>query len=199
MARTQDQVEWVRLDLGTSKALDRVTLWPASTQSDLFPRAIDIAVSNNGLSWLVVSSLKGILAVPGEPVVATFANQSVRYIEVRATSLSSYSNGLYYAVIAEAEVTSAQEPPGTIYTSFTAPTDDGATGRAASYEMRMSTCPLDFPNATLLATGVAQAAGTPERYRFAGIAKGQSCVSVRSKDAAGNASAWSAPTAFTMP
>ncbi|MDX2022673.1 MAG: discoidin domain-containing protein [Deltaproteobacteria bacterium] len=198
-ARTQDQLEWVRLDLGTSKAIDHVSLWPASTQSDLFPRGIDIAVSNNGLSWLVVSSLKGIVAVAGQPVVAAFANQSVRYIEVRATSLASYSNGLYYGVIAEAEVTSAQEPPGTIYTSFTSPADDDATGRAASYEMRMSPCPWNYPAAWLLTTSAPQTAGTPERYRFTNISKGEKCIAVRSKDAAGNTSAWSAPAAFTMP
>ena len=191
LPRTESQLEWVRLDLGEAAMVDRIQLWPSGNQPQLFPQAVEVATSPDGLAWTVVSSAQGIKAEAGRAQVLGFAPHSTRFVEVRATVLASHDNDLYYSVMAEVDVMTAHEPSGTLYAAFTAPLDDGVSERAARYELAASLCPFDVAAATALPTTTPLAAGTPERFRFTGLAAGNYCVAVRSADEANNLSPWS--------
>jgi len=86
--------------------------------------------------------------------------------------------------------------------SWTAPGDDGTTGTAAQYEVRLSTSPIDaanFASATLVANPPAPlAAGTPQSMFLTGLQTlTQYWVAVRTADDRGNWSAISNVVNFT--
>jgi chitodextrinase len=186
-----DQQEWVRLDLGSLQDTDHVRLWPSPTAPELFPRALVVRTSPDGLAFTDAASRSGVSATAGVPIDVSFASARVRFVEVRATELARSGAGLFYAVVAEAEVLTPNEPAGTLFASFTAPGDDGPSRRAASYDLRIGACPHDHASATAFATGTPGEAGSPERFRLASVPTGRRCVGLVSHDAAGNASALS--------
>ena len=101
------------------------------------PPHVAVRVSPDGLAWTTVATSAGITATEGVPVVITFAAAQLRFVEVRATRLAQHGSGLYYAALAEVEVLTASPAPGAVVASWTAPADDGPTGRAAHYDLRM--------------------------------------------------------------
>lgn len=198
-ARSTQREEWVRIDLGSAVRTDRVRAWPAEGYTDLFPPSFEIRVSPDGLAWSLVLGKSGTSASPGKAVEATFATTAVRYVELRATELARHENGLFYAIVAELEALTAQEPPGTVLVSFTAPGDDGTSGRASEYDLRVGACPFDFDSAKRLSMDAPLAAGSPERVTVTSVPKGEACFGVVSIDDAGNRSALSNTAKVAVP
>ena len=198
-ARTVSQEEWIRVQYTTAVTADHVRLWPASSFTDLFPPDVVVRVSPDGLSWTTVATQTGITASAGNATSIAFAATSLKFIEVRATRLAHHSSGMYYAVIAEVELLTASEPAGTIVASWTAPSDDGTSGNAAAYDLRVGACPFNAATATAVSTTTPSEAGSPERYRITGRTTGTYCVAVASRDAAGNVSVWSNSASIAVP
>lgn len=197
--RTSTQEEWVQVEVPPNTSSDRVRLTPASGFADLFPPDVMVRVSPDGLAWTTVATRSGIAASEGVPVVITFAAAQLRFVEVRATRLAQQGSGLYYAALAEVEVLTASPPPGTVVASWTAPADDGPTGRAARYDLRVGTCPFNPATATAVTTSSPAAAGSPERVRVAGIPGGAACAAITATDDAGNVSALSNVATILVP
>lgn len=195
LARTENQLEWLRLDLGELVSVNRIDVTPSAGQAELFPRALEVALSPDGLAWTVVWAGSG--ASAREPL--TFAATEARFVEVRAPTLAAHDNGLHYAVLGDVLAYTAGEAAGTAYGAFTAPADDGPLGRATRYELVRSGCPFDAATSVAVPTASPLAAGTPERLRFSGLAPGAHCVAVRSADEAGNLSDWSPAARVDVP
>jgi subtilisin family serine protease len=69
----------------------------------------------------------------------------------------------------------AVSTPSAVALLFTAPGDDGATGRATRYEVRYAPTPINaarFAAATAVTAPAPQAAGTAERFEISGLAFG---------------------------
>lgn len=93
----------------------------------------------------------------------------------------------------------ASPPPGTIVAFWTAPADDGPTGRAARYDLRFGACPFNPATATAVTTSIPAAAGSPERVRAAGIPSGAVCAAITATDDAENVSALSNVATIVVP
>lgn len=196
--RDTNQDEYVRLDLGALLPTDGVRVYPAPSQVALFPPAFEIRTSPDGLAWTTVASRSGI-AAPGMPIDVGFALAEVRYVELRATQLARLAGGLYYAVVAELEILTPREAADTVYASFTAPADNGPSGRAARYDLRLGLCPYAPAAATPIVTSLPAPAGTPERFTAVGAGSGRRCAAVVSTDSAGNTSALSNVAEVVVP
>jgi hypothetical protein len=177
---------FVRLDLGDALLVDRVRLWPAEGLSDLFPVDFQIRVSPNGLNWTTVRVETNYHAQEGVPYTTSFAASQVRFIELAATRLAAYGNGLYYAAIAELEPFEAATVQGTIVVDWTATGDDGNAGTAHHYLLQRSGCPFTGGGAVVIPTEAPLIAGSPERVIVSGLAGGSYCVALTAIDEAGN-------------
>ncbi|MEP6654599.1 MAG: discoidin domain-containing protein, partial [Myxococcales bacterium] len=198
--RAASQEEWVRVEYAPGTIADRVRLWPSDSFLDLFPPDVTVRVSPDGLAWTTVASATGIIAAAGQPTTIPFTATSLRYVELRATRLARHASGSFYAAIAELETLTASEPPGTAVISWTAPADDGPSGRAASTDLHIGPCPIDMTTAPVVATTTPGAPGTPERARAAGLTSGRTyCAAIQSTDAAGNVSALSNVATIVLP
>jgi hypothetical protein len=131
---------------------DRVRAWPAAAYPDLFPPDVTVRVSPDGLAWTTVATQTGLAASPGSPITITFTAVPLRFVELRATRLAHHASGMYYAVLSEVELLTASEPAGTIAASWTAPSDDGPSGNATAYDLRVGTCPFDPATAAPVTT-----------------------------------------------
>jgi hypothetical protein len=189
--RVATQEEWVRVQSAQSTIVDRVNLWPSSSYPELFPPDVSVRVSPDGLAWTTVASASNVTAAAGVPVSLTFAPTTLKFIEVRATRLAHPPGGLYYAAIAEIEAYTANEPAGTMVASWTSPSDDGPTGGAASYDLRVGACPFTPATASAVTTATPLGPASPERARITGKTPGTYCVAIRSADSAGNFSGYS--------
>ena len=174
-------------------------MWPSAAYPDLFPRDVAIRVSPDGLGWTTVATKTDIAATAGNPVTLTFPATTLRFVELRATRLAQHASGLYYAAVAEIETLTASEPAGTIVATWTSPSDEGPTGHAASYDLRVGACPFNTATAATVTTAAPGAAATPERARATGNTPGTTCVAVRSTDAAGNVSELSNVATVVVP
>ncbi|MEA2700496.1 MAG: trimeric autotransporter adhesin, partial [Myxococcales bacterium] len=197
-ARATSQEEFVRIEVPANTSSDRVRLWPADGFADLFPPDFSVRVSPDGLAWTTVATKTGYAATQGQPAVIDFTATSLRFVEVRASRLAHHSSGLYYAALAEIEVLTAAEAPRTIVASWTSPSDDGPSGRAASYDLRLAPCPMEPATAPAMSTTAPHDAGSPERTRIGNLQPGKYCLAVRSTDDAGNVSAFSDTTIITL-
>lgn len=87
--------EWVTIDLGASKKLSKVVLYPRNDGVNRgygFPIDYTIAVSNDNVSWTTVVTQTG-AANPGDTDPAfTLGSVSARYVRVNATKLRANPN-----------------------------------------------------------------------------------------------------------
>jgi len=198
--RGASQEEWVRVEYPAATISDRVRLWPADSFPDLFPPDVAVRVSPDGLAWTTVASRTGIVATAGQPVTISFTASPLRYVEVRATRLPLQISGSYYVAFAEVEILTASQPAGTAVISWTATSDDGPSGRAASTELRLGPCPFDLTTARVIVTGTPSAPGTPERASATGLTPGATtCAAIRATDDVGNVSALSNIATIVLP
>ncbi|HEY2901009.1 MAG TPA: discoidin domain-containing protein [Polyangia bacterium] len=198
-ARAASQEEYVRVEVPANTSTDEVRVWPADGFTDLFPPDFQVRVSPDGLAWTTVATKTGYVATQGQPALMDFAAASVRFVEVRATRLAHPASGLYYAAVAEVEIVTATDATRTIAASWTSPSDDGPSGHAASYDLRVALCPMSNPTAAPAVTVSApREAGMPERTRVTNLGSGRYCLTIRSTDAAGNTSDFSDMAALTL-
>jgi hypothetical protein len=103
---TVNHSEWVQLDLGSVRSLDRVDLYPRDDSGNTglgFPKDFTIQVSADGTNWTTVSSQTG-YPRPGDAAQTfPFAPASARYVKVTGTNLSTDPLGHYHMQFAEIE------------------------------------------------------------------------------------------------
>ncbi|MFC4038101.1 family 43 glycosylhydrolase [Dactylosporangium siamense] len=104
-----NHAEWLQLDLGTARAVNRVDLFARSDAGNAgqgFPVTLRVEVSANGQTWAPALIRTG-LAVPGTGAQRfTFGAQGARYIRVVGTSLrnTNPNDPTYRMQFAEIEV-----------------------------------------------------------------------------------------------
>ncbi|GIH09433.1 hypothetical protein Rhe02_75000 [Rhizocola hellebori] len=105
-----DHPEWILLDLGTSRLVQRVDLYPRNDPGNVgqgFPKALKIEVSVDAVTWTEVRNETG-LGLPSAAVQSfPFATgHNARYIRVTGTSLrnSNPNDASYRLQLAEVEV-----------------------------------------------------------------------------------------------
>ncbi|GAA2007587.1 hypothetical protein GCM10009838_87400 [Catenulispora subtropica] len=105
-AYTTNHTEWVQVDLGSARSLDRVDLYPRSDGANAgqgFPIDFTIQTSADGTNWTTVSTQTG-YARPGATAQAfPFAPVNARYVKVTGTNLSTDPLGHYHMQFAEIE------------------------------------------------------------------------------------------------
>ncbi|OCT12878.1 hypothetical protein A8709_21340 [Paenibacillus pectinilyticus] len=106
---TVNHTESLTLDLGNTRSLGRVDLYPRNDGVNTgygFPVDFTIQVSTNGTTWTTVVTKSG-YALPGNAVQSfTFTPQAARYVKVQGTSLRANPNdgNLYRMQFAEASL-----------------------------------------------------------------------------------------------
>ncbi len=138
--RASQQPEFITVDLGAVRSIGGVRLLSRSAGA-LFPQDLEIQVSRDNVAFTTIDRHFDLPATQGMLHTFEFESASGRYLRVYVTKTRLSGGGLYYAQIAEIEVWEA-------ITSFllnltwTEPGDDGATGTAASYDVRYSASPI---------------------------------------------------------
>ncbi len=98
--------EYFELDLGTAMAFNEVDLWPRSDPGNAgagFPSSYNVAVSNDGVTWTVVSTGSNTTAPTGDVVISLPA-QTERYVRVNGLTLRTDSSGNYRMQLAEVQL-----------------------------------------------------------------------------------------------
>jgi hypothetical protein len=102
-----NHTEWVQLDLGSARSLDRVDLYPrgdGANAGEGFPVDFTIQASADGTTWTTVSTQTGYPKPAGGAVQTfPFATTTARYIKVTGTNLSTDPLGHYHMQFAEIE------------------------------------------------------------------------------------------------
>ncbi len=138
--RPAPQAEFLTVDLGSARSIGRVTLLSRGAGA-LFPQDLEIQVSDDNQTFTTVERRVDVAATPS--TLHTFKGPAgqARYVRVNVTKTRKSAGGLYYAQIAEIEVV---EPIVSylLTLSWTEPGDDGATGKATSFDLRHSRTPI---------------------------------------------------------
>jgi len=141
------------LDLGSVKPVAKVRLLPRNKFPQLFPSSFAIQVSTDGTSWIEAASESSYTAQNGVWYEKTFDARYARYVRLAVAATRLYSNGLYYAQVAEFEVRN----PYLVGLSWTAPGDNALAGTAASYAVRYATAAITDAGSWDAATALAGA------------------------------------------
>ncbi|NUR28145.1 MAG: DUF4091 domain-containing protein [Catenulispora sp.] len=105
-AYTTDHTEWVQLDLGSARSLDRVDLYPRSDGANAgqgFPIDFTIQTSADGTNWTTVSAQTGYPRPGATAQTFPFAPVNARYVKVTGTHLSTDPLGHHHMQFAEIE------------------------------------------------------------------------------------------------
>ncbi|MGH9463692.1 MAG: discoidin domain-containing protein [Vicinamibacteria bacterium] len=186
--RNQVTTEFITLDLGSVVAVSLVRL-RASTSWQRFPKDFAIQLSTDGIGYTPVRAENDFTATVSTWYEFPFPATSARYVKIQVTEQRP-SNGKYFTELAEVDVWSA-EPNIVATLTWTATGDDGATGTAASYEIRFTTSPTDFQSATLAPNPpVPQPAGSKETFVMSGglSAGAKTWFAIKTTDDKGNSS-----------
>jgi hypothetical protein len=103
---TVNHTEWVQLDLGTARPLDRVDLYPRSDGANSgtgFPVDFTIQVSPDGTNWTTVSTQTGYPKPGSVAQTFPFTTTTARYVKVTGTNLGTDPFGHYHMQFAEIE------------------------------------------------------------------------------------------------
>ena len=104
-----NHTEWITVDLGSSKSVNRVDLYPRNDGADTgygFPVDFTIKLSADNTNWTTVITRTG-YSRPGNAVQSfIFGSQNGRYVKIEGTSLRQNPNdgNLYRMQFAEIEV-----------------------------------------------------------------------------------------------
>jgi chitodextrinase len=180
--------ERLEIELASVTPVKEMKMWPAVGFESLFPKGVDIEVSADRLVWRKVFSNSDYSAVPETPLTAAFPVVPVKYVRLNVNETAMGDNDFFYAVVAELEVIHAEAVPGTVTVSWTATGDDGASGTADAYDLRVGACPLDFDTATPVVTDAPKVSGTPEIARIRTLTEGTFCIGLIVTDEANNPS-----------
>ena len=193
----EDEPTFIELKLARVMDKGELAIWPSGTLAELFPRAFDVKVSPDGLAWTTVHTEVDYHASAGVPLLVPFDAEATSFVALDISGRAG--SGPFYAVVAELEVTTASESPGTVYLGWTAPGDDDHEGQAVAYELAWSPCPFDSATATPVTTDPPAVAGIVERYRLEDLPAGELCFGVTSLDDEGLQSAPSNVAQLTVP
>ncbi len=138
--RSSQQVEFITVDLGAVRSLGRLTLLSRGTGA-LFPQDLEIQVSTDNATFATVDRRVDIPATTATLHTFELLPTSARYVRIYITKTRLSAGGLYYAQIAEIEAWEAITSY-LLTLTWTEPGDDGASGTAASYDLRYSTLPI---------------------------------------------------------
>jgi len=137
--------EYLVFDLSETHRLGRVRLRAADAYQDLFPVDFRLDVqSEDNPSWTTVLSESDYVSPTGWSEWALGAVEANR-VRLVVTKTNVW-NGLHYASLAEVELYDDPTNYTTMRLSWTAPGDDGDTGVAAQYDIRMSPNDLNEDN-----------------------------------------------------
>ncbi|MEV6104244.1 discoidin domain-containing protein [Streptomyces sp. NPDC051940] len=105
-AMGSDHTEWLQVDLGASRRLDRIDLYPRSDGTNAgqgFPVDFRIEVSADGSSWTTVANRTGYPRPSATAQTFPFAPVNARHVRVTGTHLSTDQFGHYHMQLAELE------------------------------------------------------------------------------------------------
>jgi len=179
------QPAFLTADLGSEQTMSKVRLLPRAGFDVLFPSTFTIDVSTDGVNWTQAASQSSYSAGTGTWYEKTFPNATARYVRLAVAATRLYSNGYYYAQVAEFQV----HNPYLVGLSWTAPGDNALAGTAASYDIRWSTTPITDEATWATATELdgaptPSAAGTTETFIVdaANLPSGNVYFAVRARD-----------------
>ncbi|MEV4559250.1 discoidin domain-containing protein [Kitasatospora sp. NPDC049285] len=110
-----NHTEWVRLDLGSTRSLSRIDLFPRSDGANAgqgFPVDFTVQTSTDGANWTTVSTQTGYPRPGATPQTFPFAAVNARYVKVTGTNLSTDQFGNYHMQFAEIEAVGGDLAPG---------------------------------------------------------------------------------------
>ncbi|MFI6318928.1 discoidin domain-containing protein [Nonomuraea sp. NPDC050556] len=117
---TANHTEWLKLDLGSSRPLSRVDLYPRNDGASTglgFPIDFTVQVSADGSTWTTVASPTGYARPSADPQTFGFAPVNARYVKVTGTNLRPDSFGHYHMQFAEIETVGGDQALGRTVTS----------------------------------------------------------------------------------
>lgn len=181
---TTDHTESITVDLGSTKPISRVDLYPRGDTGNIgqgFPVDFTVQVSADRSTWTTVATRTG-FATPGTGAQTfPFPTTDVRYVKVEGTKLGRDPNGHYRMQFAEIEVaggnlaagravstSSSYEGDGWSRTALT----DGQTRSAPGYSMGWSSHGASTANATVDLAGPTRFTSVVLRPRSDGEALG---------------------------
>ncbi|MBI3270169.1 MAG: discoidin domain-containing protein [Planctomycetes bacterium] len=180
--------EFVTLDLGGIRPVDRVRALPREGSASLFPADFRLETSEDGARWSVAATVAGFRAEERTHAVFAFPATPARFVRL---VLAHGSGG--DAQVAELEVGEAAGAMATaLGVRWTASGNDHRSGRAAAYDLRCSTSAIteaNWSSARAVATPAPRAAGEPEEALALGLEPGTLYYfALKVRDAAGNES-----------
>ncbi|WP_214321687.1 discoidin domain-containing protein [Nonomuraea sediminis] len=117
---TTNHTEWVKVDLGSTRSISRVDLYPRNDGASTglgFPVDFTVQVSANGTSWTTVASPTGYARPSADPQTFPFAPVNARYVKVTGTNLRTDNLGHYHMQFAEIETAGGDLALGRTVTS----------------------------------------------------------------------------------
>jgi hypothetical protein len=134
--------EFITWDLGSLKTVGAVRLL---SRAILFPLDYQIQVSTDNLSFTTAFSVTGASVSAGSWVEHSLPGVRARYLKLLVTRARRTETGKFKAQIAEAAFLEASSA-ASINLQWTAPGDDGTTGKAAAYDLRWSPSAITSAN-----------------------------------------------------
>jgi hypothetical protein len=167
IGRAAQQPESITLDLGGFQSIGRVDLLSRSNTGALFPEDLEVQVSSDNSNFTTVATGVDLPATPGTLHTIDFPPVTGRYVRIYVTGTRLSAGGLYYAQIAEIDVWEAF-PMNVLTIRWTEPGDDGATGTAASFDVRYSLSPIsNFDTASpIVGEPAPQGTGSEASFHF---------------------------------
>jgi hypothetical protein len=138
-AATSEFITW---DLGSPKTVGAVRLLSGAI---LFPLDYQIQVSTDNVSFTTAFSVTGAAVSARSWVEHALSGVRARYVKLLITRARRTQTGKFKAQIAEAAFLEASSA-ATIALEWTAPGDDGTTGKAAAYDLRWSSSAITSAN-----------------------------------------------------
>ena len=140
--------EFIKLDFGTSVAMNLVRLQAPNGNSIRFPRDFTIQVSDDDIGYTIVHTENDFAATDGTWYEFPFTATSARYVKIEVTE-QNLSSGKYFTQIAEIEVLDPSGPLVQAVVTWFGSGDDGNNGTATSYEVRHDTAAITAANFNL--------------------------------------------------
>lgn len=175
---TRARTEWIIVDAGATKSVNKIRLQAPATGVSPFPRNFSLQIWSASGHWVNVAQANLSAApAPGAWLSYPIPAVGTRYVRlyVKKTSAAASFPYNYSCAVAEIEVDEAA-PPGMVTVGWTAPGDDGSVGTATSYDLRVSTAPItaaNFSAATPVSGMPAPApAGTSQSVLVSGLSQG---------------------------
>ena len=137
--------EFIKLDFGSSVAMNLVRLQAPDGNSIRFPRDFTIQVSDDDVIYTTVHTENDFVATDGTWYDFPFSATSARFVKIEVTE-QNLSSGKYFTQIAEIEVYDPSGPLVQAIVTWTGSGDDAGSGTASSYEVRHNTTEITAGN-----------------------------------------------------